>query len=87
MEAHRRWFVRTEQPLLVSVPVRSVLLSVTSIAPGPGRPLKTGGPEGFGSIDEIRGMFAAAVNTSQPDFGRVGYLSAIERVTRTYAPR
>jgi dihydroorotate dehydrogenase (fumarate) len=43
--------------------------------------------KGFSSTDEIRGMFAAAANASQPDFGRVGYLSAIERATRTYAPR
>jgi dihydroorotate dehydrogenase (fumarate) len=45
------------------------------------------GRKGFGSTDEIRGMFAAAANASQSDFGRVGYLSAIERATRTYAPR
>jgi len=43
--------------------------------------------KGFGSTEEIRGMFAAAAGTSQPDFGRAGYLSAIERATRTYAPR
>jgi dihydroorotate dehydrogenase (fumarate) len=43
--------------------------------------------KGFGSTDEIRGMFAAAANASQSDFGRVGYLSAIERATRTYAPQ
>ncbi len=43
--------------------------------------------KGFGSTDEIRGMFAATAGASQADFGRVGYLSAIERATRTYAPR
>jgi len=43
--------------------------------------------KGFGSTDEIRGMFAAAADASPSDFGRVGYLSAIERATRTYAPR
>jgi dihydroorotate dehydrogenase (fumarate) len=43
--------------------------------------------KGFGSIEEIRGMFAAVAGASQSDFGRVGYLSAIERATRTYAPR
>ena len=43
--------------------------------------------KGFGSTDEIRGMFAVAANASQPDFGRAGYLSAIEQATRTYAPR
>jgi len=42
---------------------------------------------GFSSTDEARGMFAAAANASQPDFGRGGYLSAIERASRTYAPR
>ena len=43
--------------------------------------------KGFGSTDEVRGMFAAAANASQSYFGRVGYLSAIERATRTYAPQ
>jgi len=43
--------------------------------------------KGFTSTDEIRGMFAAAANARQPGFGRVGYLSAIEQATRTYAPR
>ena len=43
--------------------------------------------KGFGSIEEIRGMLATASGASQSDFGRVGYLSAIERATRTYAPR
>jgi dihydroorotate dehydrogenase (fumarate) len=43
--------------------------------------------KGFSSTDEIRGMFAAAANASQPDFGRAGYLSAIERAARTYAPQ
>ena len=41
--------------------------------------------KGFSSTDEIRGMFAAAA--SQSDFGRIGYLSAVEQATRTYAPR
>jgi dihydroorotate dehydrogenase (fumarate) len=43
--------------------------------------------KGFGSTDDVRGMFAVASNASQPDFGRADYLSAIERATRTYAPR
>ena len=43
--------------------------------------------KGFGSTDEVRGMFAATADASQSDFGRVGYLGAIERATRTYAPR
>jgi dihydroorotate dehydrogenase (fumarate) len=42
--------------------------------------------KGFSSTDEIRGILAAA-GASQPGFGRAGYLSAIERATRTYAPR
>ena len=43
--------------------------------------------KGFSSTDEIRGMFAAADNGRQSDFGRIGYLSAIEQATRTYTPR
>ena len=43
--------------------------------------------KGFGSTDEVRGMLAMAANASRPDFGRAGYLSAINRATRTYAPR
>jgi dihydroorotate dehydrogenase (fumarate) len=43
--------------------------------------------KGFGSTDEVRGMFALAANASRPDFGRADYLSAIRRATRTYAPR
>ena len=43
--------------------------------------------KGFSSTDEIRGMFAAADNGRQSDFGRIGYLSAVEQATRTYAPR
>ncbi len=43
--------------------------------------------KGFGSTDEVRGMFAVAADASQPDFGRADYLSAIRRATRTYAPR
>ncbi len=43
--------------------------------------------KGFGSPDEIRGMFAAAANASRSDFGRIGYLGAVERATRAYAPR
>ena len=43
--------------------------------------------KGFGSTDEVRGMFAATANASRSDFGRVGYLGAVERATRTYAPR
>ncbi len=43
--------------------------------------------KGFGSTDEIRGMFAVAADASRSGFGRFGYLSAVERATRTYAPR
>ena len=43
--------------------------------------------KGFSSTDEIRGMFAPAANAGQSDFGRIGYLSAIEQATRAYAPR
>ena len=43
--------------------------------------------KGFGSTDEIRGMFAVAANASRSGFGRAGYLSAVEQATRTYGPR
>jgi dihydroorotate dehydrogenase (fumarate) len=43
--------------------------------------------KGFGSIDELRGMFAVAASADQPVFGRADYLSAINRATRTYASR
>jgi dihydroorotate dehydrogenase (fumarate) len=43
--------------------------------------------KGFSSTDQVRGMFAVAANASQSDFGRADYLGAIERATRTYAPR
>jgi dihydroorotate dehydrogenase (fumarate) len=42
--------------------------------------------KGFGSTDEVRGMFAMAANASRADFGRADYLSAIKRATWTYAP-
>jgi dihydroorotate dehydrogenase (fumarate) len=43
--------------------------------------------KGFGSVAEIRGLLATVDDASQPEFGRPGYLSAVERATRTYAPR
>jgi dihydroorotate dehydrogenase (fumarate) len=43
--------------------------------------------KGFGSTDEVRGMFAVAANAGQSDFGRADYLSAIKQATRTYSPR
>jgi dihydroorotate dehydrogenase (fumarate) len=43
--------------------------------------------KGFGSTGEIRGMLAPAASTAPPDYGRPGYLSAVEQATRTYAPR
>ncbi len=42
--------------------------------------------KGFGSADEVRGMFALAAGASRADFGRADYLSAIKRATWTYAP-
>jgi dihydroorotate dehydrogenase (fumarate) len=41
----------------------------------------------FGSTGEIRGMLAPTASTTQPDYGRRGYLSALEQATRAYAPR
>jgi len=41
---------------------------------------------GFGSVGEVRGMFAVASDTARPDFGRADYLAAIERATQAYAP-
>jgi dihydroorotate dehydrogenase (fumarate) len=43
--------------------------------------------KGIGSVAEIRGLLATVDNASQPEFGRAGYLGAVERATRTYAPR
>jgi dihydroorotate dehydrogenase (fumarate) len=43
--------------------------------------------KGIGSVAEIRGLLATVDNAFQPEFGRPGYLSAVERATRTYAPR
>jgi dihydroorotate dehydrogenase (fumarate) len=40
--------------------------------------------KGFSDIAEFRGMLAAA--HAQPGYGRSGYLTAIERATRAYAP-
>ena len=40
--------------------------------------------KGFADIAEFRGMLAAA--HAQPGYGRSGYLTAIERATRAYAP-
>jgi dihydroorotate dehydrogenase (fumarate) len=43
--------------------------------------------KGIGSVAEIRGLLATVDDASQPEFGRAGYVSAIERASRTYAPR
>jgi dihydroorotate dehydrogenase (fumarate) len=43
--------------------------------------------KGFGSVAEIRGLLATVDDASQPEFGRPGYLSAVEQATRTYAPQ
>ncbi len=42
--------------------------------------------KGFGGIGEIRGMLAPPTDVSQPGFGRSGYLSAVEKASRAYAP-
>jgi dihydroorotate dehydrogenase (fumarate) len=39
----------------------------------------------FGSLAEFRGMLAAAADTREA-YGRPGYLSAVERASRAYAP-
>jgi len=43
--------------------------------------------KGFGSVAEIRGLLATVDDASLPELGRAGYVSAVERATRTYAPR
>jgi dihydroorotate dehydrogenase (fumarate) len=43
--------------------------------------------KGFGDVGEFRGMLAAAAGAGGPGYGRGGYLSAVERATRTYGPR
>ncbi|MBV9203912.1 MAG: dihydroorotate dehydrogenase-like protein [Actinobacteria bacterium] len=43
--------------------------------------------KGIAGIGEIRGLLAPGADVTQPGYGRSGYLSAVERVTRTYAPR
>jgi dihydroorotate dehydrogenase (fumarate) len=43
--------------------------------------------KGIGSVAEIRGLLASVDDASKPEFGRPGYLSAVERATRTYAPQ
>jgi dihydroorotate dehydrogenase (fumarate) len=43
--------------------------------------------KGFGSIAEFRGMLAPAGSATGQDYGRSGYLSAVERATRSYGPR
>jgi hypothetical protein len=42
---------------------------------------------GFGSTGELRGLLASAAGTSLLDYGRRGYLSAVEQATRVYEPR
>ena len=43
--------------------------------------------KGFGGVGEFRGLLAPPADGAQPGYGRSGYLSAVERATRTYAPR
>jgi dihydroorotate dehydrogenase (fumarate) len=42
---------------------------------------------GFAGVGEFRGMLASAADAAQAGYGRSGYLSAIARATRAYAPR
>ena len=41
--------------------------------------------KGFGAVGELRGMLSQVAG--QPSYGRIGYLSAIEQATHTYAAR
>jgi dihydroorotate dehydrogenase (fumarate) len=41
--------------------------------------------KGFGAVGELRGMLSDAAG--QPSYGRIGYLSAIEQATHSYAAR
>jgi dihydroorotate dehydrogenase (fumarate) len=43
--------------------------------------------KGFGGIAEIRGMLAQTADVTRPDYGRPGYLSAVEQASQAYAPR
>ena len=43
--------------------------------------------KGIGSVAEIRGLLAPAADTPQQDFGRYGYLSAVQQASRAYSPR
>lgn len=43
--------------------------------------------KGLGGTAEIRGMLAQAADATRPDYGRPGYLSAVEQASRAYAPR
>lgn len=43
--------------------------------------------KGFGSVDDLRGLLAVPAGTDGSDFGRSGYLHAIEEATRTFGPR
>ena len=40
--------------------------------------------KGIGSVSEIRGLLAPAADTPQQDFGRYGYLSAVQQASRAY---
>ncbi len=42
--------------------------------------------KGIGSVAEIRGLLAPAADTPQQDFGRYGYLSAVQQASRAYFP-
>jgi dihydroorotate dehydrogenase (fumarate) len=42
--------------------------------------------KGFSDLAEFRGMLGPAADTTQPGYGRRGYLTAVEQATRAYAP-
>ena len=43
--------------------------------------------QGFDSVTDARGLLAATFDAVAPDYGRRGYLTAIERGTHAYGPR
>ena len=40
----------------------------------------------IGSVADVRGLLAPAADTPQQDFGRYGYLSAVQQASRAYSP-
>jgi dihydroorotate dehydrogenase (fumarate) len=43
--------------------------------------------KGFESVDDLRGMLAVPADADGSDFGRAGYLHAIQEATRSFGPR